>query len=115
MTIISMLKRFLSHSSGIKKAMPTFTTFKTTNKVIPFLPVESGRTTFRASKPDRCIQLRHFLLLKKLVGIITCYTKQYDYGRIRVCGKSLLLVMLCGGVSFHLHYVLPFSCWEYMG
>ena len=59
MTIASMPKRSLPHAHGVKKAVPTVTTFEATNQVIPFLPVESSTTTFWASKPDGCISSRH--------------------------------------------------------
>jgi len=57
--ITSVSKRSLPHSFGIKKAVSTMATLKTTNQVIPFLPVESSTATSRASKPDGCISSCH--------------------------------------------------------
>ena len=59
MTIVSMPERFLCHSFGVKKAMSAIATLKTTDEVIPFLPVKSSMPAFWAGKFNGCIQFRH--------------------------------------------------------
>lgn len=70
MTNISTPKRSLLHAYRIKKAMPTVTTFEATNQVIPFLPVKSSVSTFRASKLNRSIQPWHLPPPEKTTSIV---------------------------------------------
>lgn len=86
MTFILTSKRSLFHAYGVKKAMSTVMAFETSNQVIPFLPVESSVSTFRASKLDRSIQPWH---LPPPVYELGCYSN------IRECR-----IKPCEGVMF---------------
>ena len=86
MTTISTPKRSLLHTYRVKKAVPAVTTFETTNQVIPFLPVESSVSTFRASKPYGGIQSWH---LPPPNGTIVTFPQSMSirialYGRIKI-------------------------------